>query len=247
MKNLLTGLVLLSSTLFASDIYATFNVEANKEAILAFTASGTIQKSLVDVGSVVKKGQLLASLQNSEQRVILELAKQDLANAKIQDQQSANSFNRYTKVKNMIEEEKYEKITFGAQISKINAKKAALNVRLRQAQLDKTILKAPFDGTITARAKQIGDSVTGMQVMPIFKIMDLSKVKLVIAFDEKYAHDVKLGDSFVYYVDGTKAQQNGKISKIYPTSDSKTRKITAEVLTQNLMPGVFGSGIIKAK
>lgn len=246
MKTIFTTL-LLSAHLFASDIYATFNVKANQEAVLAFTASGTIEKRYVDVGSHVKKGTLLASLENSEQALLVNLAQEDLAHAKLQEDQSRNSLERFTQVKEMIDEEKFEQISFGAQMATVNAKKAALNLKLKNAQLDKTLIHAPFGGVITARYKDIGDSVTGMQVMPVFEIMDTSVVKLVLDFDEKYAQEVSIGDTFIYTVDGIKGEQMGTIAKIYPTANPKTRKITAEVHATGLLPGLFGTGIIKAK
>jgi RND family efflux transporter MFP subunit len=247
MRTLLTlglGLTLLSNVALA-DVYATFNVKADKEAVLAFTASGTVAKSFVSVGSQVKKGDILAALENSEQKMMLELAKQDFLNASIQAKQSANSLKRYDKVKDILDDEKYEKISFATDMANNTAEKAGFTVRLRQSQLEKTRLRAPFNGVITAQAKQIGDAVTGMQVMPFFQIMDTSVIKLVLEFDERYWDKVKVGQTFVYTVDGSKEKMEARISKVYPTINSANRKLTAEVMTTNLKPGLFGQGLIK--
>lgn len=239
------ALLLVSTTLFAKDVYATFNVKANKEAVLAFTASGTINKRYVEVGSIIKKGDVLASLDNSEQKMILALAKEDLANANIQAKQSLNSFNRYKKVKDILDKEKYEQIIFSKKMTQNSAKKAMLNVRLRQAQLNKTILRAPFNAVVTQSFKELGDSVTGMQVMPVFEVMDISDSKLVLEFDERYWDVVKAGQIFTFSVDGSKENFSALIHKVYPSANSKNRKIKAEVMTKNLKPGLFGQGLIK--
>ncbi len=239
------ALLLVSTSLFAKDIYATFNVKANKEAVLAFTASGTINKRYVEVGSIIKKGDVLASLDNSEQKMILALAKEDLANANIQAKQSLNSFNRYKKVKDILDKEKYEQITFSKKMTQNSAKKAMLNVRLRQAQLNKTILRAPFDAIVTQSFKELGDSVTGMQVMPVFEVMDISDSKLILEFDERYWNVVKAGQTFTYSIDGSKESFSALIHKVYPSANSKNRKIKAEVMTKNIKPGLFGQGLIK--
>ena len=246
MKKLLRLLLLLvAPALLAQDIYATFNVKPNREATLAFTASGTIIKNYVDIGSVVKKGETLASLDDSEQRMILKLAQQDYTSAKMEAKKDLNSFNRYAKVKDILDQEKYEQIVFAKNVSENSALKAKFNVRLRQSQLDKMAIKAPFNGVITDRKKEVGDAVTGMQVMPYFHIMDISSVKLIVEFDERYWADVKVGQKFIYSVDGSQEKHEGMIAKVYPVVNHQTRKLKAEIITKNLKPGLFGQGYIK--
>lgn len=54
----------------AKEVYSTFTVEAEKSANLAFSMSGIVDKVNVDIGSVVKKGQKLVVLENSDIRSI---------------------------------------------------------------------------------------------------------------------------------------------------------------------------------
>ena len=72
-------------------------------------------------------------------------------------------------------------------------------------------------------------------------------VKLVLKFDEKYWQKVKVGQTFTYKVDGSDKNYEGKITKIYPTILSETRQIQAEVKVNDLLPGLFGNGMIKAE
>ena len=58
---------------------------------------------------------------------------------------------------------------------------------------------------------------------------------------------VKVGDSFRYKVDGDQTVYTGTIYKIYPTIDSKSRKMLAEVKAENFPVGLFGDGYITAK
>lgn len=62
-------------SLGASEIYATFNVEADKKAELAFNASGVVKSVNYDVSQSVKKGQVLAVLVNSDIKAMLDSAK----------------------------------------------------------------------------------------------------------------------------------------------------------------------------
>ena len=241
------SLLLLSTLALAQDIYATFNVVAQKRATLAFTAGGTVAKRFVDVGDRVKKGQLLAALDNSEQQTMLQLAKEDYENAKLAFAQSSRSYERYKKVADILDKEKYDKIAYAMKMARIAMQKAKLMVDLRRAQLNKTLLKAPFDGTITKVYKEAGDAISGVQVMPFFDIKKLDRVKLLLDFDSRYVSVVKEGQAFSYEVDGSKKHYLGTVSKVYPSVNIKTRKIRAEVITKNLKPGLFGQGVIKAK
>jgi multidrug resistance efflux pump len=68
-----------------------------------------------------------------------------------------------------------------------------------------------------------------------------------LEFDEKYHNNVQVGDIFIYKIDGDTKEYKGKISKIYPDTNIKNRKIKAEVNTKNMMVGLFGDGYIKSK
>ncbi len=242
------GLLLLCALgLSAGDIYATFNVKPIQEATLAFTSGGIVESVNVDIGSKVSKGDLLASLDAKEEKKMLDLAVRDAKNADIVAMQNDNSYKRFKAIEDILDDEKFEKIDFAKRIADVNADKAKENVELKKVQLAQMELRAPFKGVITAKYKDVGDAVAGVQPQAFFQIMDMSKVKLVVEFDSKYFSDVKVGDRFIYFVDGIKKEKSGVISKIYPTVNSKTRKISAEVITQNLMPGLFGHGSIKAK
>jgi membrane fusion protein (multidrug efflux system) len=72
-------------------------------------------------------------------------------------------------------------------------------------------------------------------------------VKLVLKLDEKYWQKVKVGQKFIYKVDGSDTDYEGTITKIYPVILKETRQMQAEVKAKNLMPGLFGNGTIKAE
>lgn len=73
MRKIILSLMLLTFMIQAEDIYATFTVEANKSANLAFTSSGTVNSVLVDVSSSVKKGEVLAELDNADLKAALNI------------------------------------------------------------------------------------------------------------------------------------------------------------------------------
>ena len=231
MSRILLGLIGLVFTLNAAEVYATFNVEADQKAMLAFDASGITKVVNYDVASGVKEGDILASLQNSDIKASLDRAKTALKFAK-------KDYERQLKVKNLIDAGKFDQYAFKYE----NAKN---DLAYAQAKYDKTFLKAPFDGVIYAKDIEIGDTVSGMMLRTVFKIQSKSKRKLILGFDQKYHSSVKVGQVFRYGVDGDTKKYEGVISKVYPFANSGNRKIKAEVKANNFIPGLFGEGYIE--
>jgi len=232
MNKIIIGLIGIVFSLSASDIYATFNVEAKKSANLAFNASGVVKSVNFEIAANVKKGDILARLENSDKKANLEMAKSALKYAK-------KDYDRQQKVKKLIDESKFDNYAHKYE----NAKN---QVDYQISMYNKTFLRAPFDGVLFFKEIEVGDTVSGMMLKTVFKIQSKNDRKLIIDFDSKYSSVVKIGDEFLYFVDGKKEQMSAKITKVYPSANPKTRKMSAEILTKNLMPGLFGHGIIKA-
>ncbi len=217
----------------AKEIYATFNVIALKEANLAFNIGGVVDKSLVEIGDEVRKDELLAKLKNDDIKANLNIAKIELKYA-IKD------YKRQLKVKSVIGQSLLDKFAFKKDIS-------AAKVAQIKTTLNKTYLKAPFNGIISYKSIEAGDVVPGMSPKVVYKIISTHKRKLLVDFDEKYFNSVKIGDKFIYKIDGDNKYYQGVISKIYPTINIKSRKIRAEVIANDLKVGLFGSGTIITK
>jgi len=224
---------LIATVIYAQEIYATFSVKAQKSANLAFSSSGIVERVNVDIGSIVKNDELLASLQNSDVKALYQ-------SAKIAQKYAKRDFDRQLKVKDVTDKARFDATAFKFESAKIKA-------QYQKALLDKTYLKAPFDGVIFYKAVEVGDVVSGMAPRTIFKIQSLHKRKLLVKFDQKYWNIVKVGDTFKYKVDGSSKEFIGKISKIYPNIDTQTNQITAEVEANDLKPGLYGTGYIKTR
>lgn len=230
MRKIIAGLLLTVFSLSASEVYATFNVEAVQSANLAFISSGIVEKIEVDIGSVVKAKDVLATLENSDLKAMLESSEITLKYAK-------KDYERQVKIKNLIDEGKFD----GFEYKYENAKSQLM---YQGALYEKTFLKAPFEGVIYDKDIEIGDAVSGMMLKTVFKIQSLKKRKLVLDFDQKNYKIIKVGQTFKYTIDGDEKVYAGTISKIYPYANSANRKIQAEVTAENFMVGLFGSGYI---
>ena len=226
-------LLFMALQLNAEEIYATFDIEAQKSASLAFSSGGIIEKMNVDIGSTVKKDELLAELLNDDIKAMVEVSTVALKYAK-------SDYERQKKVQQHINESLFDSFAYKYDNAKVQ-------LRYQESLLAKTYLRAPFDGVITAKRVEIGDVVSGQMITEVFDIQSLKERKLVLRFDQKYHQKVKVGDSFKYKVDGDDSTYSGTIYKIYPTIDSKSRKMFAEVKAQGFPVGIFGDGYITTK
>ncbi|MDD2451489.1 MAG: efflux RND transporter periplasmic adaptor subunit [Sulfurovum sp.] len=230
MKKLWIVMLMMASAACAEEVYATFQVKAEKSAELAFSSGGIVKRVNVDVGSVVKKGEVLATLENSDLKAMLE-------SAEVTQKYAQKDFERQQKVKQVIDQAQFDQYAFKYENAKAQA-------AYQKALFEKTILKAPFDGVIFEKTVEEGDVVSGAAIRPILKIQSLHERKLLLTFDQKYHADVKPSDLFRYQIDGDENSYEGKITKIYPALDITKRKMVAEIEAKDLMVGLFGEGTI---
>ncbi|WP_095278315.1 efflux RND transporter periplasmic adaptor subunit [Helicobacter sp. 11S02629-2] len=224
--------LMCASLAMAEQVYAIFNVAAVRDSNLALNSAGIVDKIDVDVGSKVKKGDILLSLNNKDKLANLNGAKSQYDFAKAQ-------YERYQRSGTAV-----DKNTLEQNYSNYKNLESAYNYNM--ALYNDTILKAPFDGVIASKNTELGNGVQGVSTT-LFRLVSDQK-KMIIQFDSKYVKDVKVGDTYKYSVDGDGNFHEAKIYKIYPTIDANTRKVTAEALIDdNAQPGLFGDGYILVK
>jgi RND family efflux transporter MFP subunit len=216
--------------MFAEEIYATFDVVSEKNSQLGLSVSGIVASLNVNVGDRVKKGELLLSLNNTQEKNEYETARKNA-------EHSAKIYERYAKISDVIDKEKMENYLYDKDITQLNA-------QTKDIILKKTELRAPYDLIVTKKNIDLGSIVLASQTK-LIDVIALDDVKLVLKFDEKYWQKIKIGQTFIYKVDGSDKNYEGKITKIYPLILNETRELQAEVKAKDLMPGLFGNGTIK--
>lgn len=215
---------------FTQEIFATYDVIAKQEAKLAMQSSGIVIQMHADVGDVVKKGDLLASLDTSSEEIALELA-----NAAFEFAQS--SFDKAKTAKSVSSKQSFDEAKFNFEQAKI---------RLKQIKdvISKKRLIAPFDGIIAARFVDVGDGVAAIS-QPLFLLQSHPEVKLLIGIDASYAFKVKLKDEFKFIKD--KKEFLVKIDTIAPNINPANQKIYLHATTSGLLVGDFGEGYLVIK
>lgn len=236
---------LLCVNVYGDEIYATFISQGLKEASLKMNVSGIVDLINVDIGSRVKKGDILLGINNKtqEQNVKIKQAEADASEQTYLFQKK--QFDRYDQSKSVIDKNTYDQIYFNYKNTENSYKMALASLQYQKDILNDTYLYAPFDGVIAERNVELGDGVSQNNTS-IFKLIS-NDIKLIIEFDSKYLGEVKVGDVYTFSIGGSTQKQSAKITKVYPSVDSQTRKLKAEALVKNMVSGVFGDGYIRTK
>ena len=207
----------------------TTTIQAFVKNNIAPQTAGRISMILVDVGDFVKKGQVVAEMDQTQ-----------LAQVELQLK------NNETELKRL--KELYE--VGGLSKSDLDAIEMAYNVSKTQYDnlKENATLVSPINGVITARNYDAGDMYA--MSAPIYVVEQIAPVKLLIGVSESDYSKVKKGDSVTITADALPGKTfTGKIRKIYPTVDPATRTFTVEVVVDNnnntLRPGMFARATIQ--
>lgn len=147
---------------------------------------GYITKIYVKQGQVVKKGQLLASLDDQILQKTLKQATDQLAFVT----------EIYNKQKNLWDQKIGSEIQFLT--AKNNKESVENQINTLKEQIDMAKITSPIDGTVEDIPVKIGQTVS--PGIPTFRVINFTHVKVVADIAEAYAPKVKSGDSIIIYL-----------------------------------------------
>jgi RND family efflux transporter MFP subunit len=106
---------------------------------------------------------------------------------------------------------------------------AEAQMRVADANLEKSLIRATRTGTITQKACEVGEFV--MPGTPIYELVDYAKVEVQAQLPERLATRVKTGDPAVVRIDALNREVLGRVSVIVPAAarTAKTFELRIEV------------------
>jgi RND family efflux transporter MFP subunit len=189
-------------------LQATGYVTARRQATVSAQITGTLVEVLIEEGDRVKKGQVLARLEDNALRASLESARANAAAAhasvaqtQAQLDQSLRDADRQEALvgrglvsRQLAEQSRTQAHTFRAQLNttRRQADAAEAQVAVGQVNLDYTVIRAPFDGVITDKAAQVGEIVSplsaggGFTRTGVGTIVDMDSLEIDVDVNEAY-------------------------------------------------------------
>lgn len=207
----------------------------DEEVDLSFETSGKVIEINFEEGTPVKKGQLLAKvndrqLQAQLQRLVSQLK---LAEDRVFRQNALLE-------RDAVSKEAYEQVK--TDLATLNA-----DIEIVKANIALTELRAPFDGVIGLRQISIGSYASPTTI--VAKLTKIAPLKVEFSVPERYASEIKKGTNLDFRIEGKtfKAQ----VYAVESTIDPNLHQFTARALYPNtnhtLLPGRFTSILLKKK
>lgn len=216
---------------FVETITSTGTLRAEEGVDLQAETNGKVVSIAFEEGMPVRRGDLLVKLNDADLRASLEryVYGQQLAEAKER---------RYSALlaQHVVTQQDYD-----VALGDLNVQKA--NVDLYKAQIEKTEIRAPFDGVVGLRYVSNGAYVNA--ATRIATLQRLDKLKIDFAVPEKYSGRLKVGRNIDFTVAGGLRRFQGRIYAIDPRIDTGTRTILLRAVCANsdgsLLPGAFAN------
>lgn len=182
-------------------------------------ASGRIAEIYVDYNSVVKKGQLLALIDQENAKATVQQREAALEIAKAQVNVEENNIKYYKKALNRISklnaskystekdleaaERDYDNAVAQLALEQAQVKQAQASLNSAQTELSYTEIKAPVDGIVISKAVEVGQTVAASFETPeLFSVAeDLTKMQIEASVVEADIAKVKEGQKVRFTVD----------------------------------------------
>jgi len=200
----------------------TASVEADQVNNISPAMGGRIRRIMVDVGSTVRQGQAVVTMDAStytQQETQVVTLRRDF--------------------------ERYQELYAVGGISKQQLDQVRTQLEVAETALknleENTTLVSPVSGVVTARNYDPGD--VAMQ-LPILTIENINPVKVMVNVSETYWSRVVKGMPVEVQADALGSETfSGKVSIIYPTIDPVSHTFPVEITVPNadlrLRPGMF--------
>src|SRR4030067_182327 len=226
-------------------------VVAQRKAAVASKITGRLISISVEEGSRVKKGDVIARLENEDAVAIkeqaeanLKVARADLEQAKAELQDATINFNRHkdlfesglvSKHEYDASETRYKKanaVVAGADAA-IKANIAAL--RGTDVSLEYTLIRAPFDAVVLTKNADVGDIDTPLGAAAnakasVVAIADMSSLLVEVDVSESNLEQVKLEQPCEIQMDALPdTRLRGAVHMIVPTADRTKATVLVKV------------------
>ena len=209
-----------------------------------------VKTLLVDIGSQVKTGQLLATLEAPEINSQLEEAKSRIQQNKaiyFADKATYDRLYNTSKTPGTISPNDLEQAAAKKQSDSANVEAAKSQYKEVQANLAYLQIRAPFDGVVTVRNINLGTYVSaasGGSNTPIFVVEDHKRLRLVISVPENFTGGLNNNDKVSFTIKELQGKKyTANVVRLAGSLDEKLRSERLEMDVYNtdntLLPNMY--------
>lgn len=219
-------------------VEASGTVEAISSIEIKSKASGEILFLGAEIGDFIKKGEVLARIDQRTPKNNLEQASADLDVAKVRLANAESQFLRSEKLhkEGSISDKAFEDAQEAFSSAKSQYVRSNVFLENAKISLDDTLVRSPIDGTIISRAAEVGQVITSPTSAVgggtlLMEMADLNKVRVRALIDEIDIGKINIGQEVTLRVSAYRDRKfTGVVSKIEPQAKEDQNVTTFPVL-----------------
>jgi RND family efflux transporter MFP subunit len=243
----------------AAVLNASGYVTARRRATVSSKITGKVVEVNVEEGMAVKEGQVLARLDDTTARATLSLAKAQAESARKSVNESdvhlAQARLNHTRVAELAKQRVASQSELDQVRSEVEVSEARINalreqihvaerqIELQQAELDNTIIRAPFTGIAVTKDAQPGEMVSpvsaggGFTRTGICTIVDMHSLEIEVDVNENYINRVRPRQRVTAVLDAYPDWQiPAHVITIVPTANRQKATVLVRIAFEQLDP-----------
>lgn len=240
---------------------ATGYVVAQRKAAVASKATGRVEWLGVTEGSKVKKGEIIAQLENKDVSATMEQAAASVKVAEANLQQGkaelTNAKRSFKRTEDLLAKNFISQSVYDVAVARLRKSQAAVigyqaaigaaraGHHVAQISVEQTLIRAPFDGVVLTKSANIGDVVTPFSSAlnskgAVVTMADMDTLEVEADVSESNLHKVKLKQPCEIQLDALPAVRlRGTVQRIVPTVDRSKATVLVKVKFIDRDPNVL--------
>ena len=241
----------IRSNALASGPVVTGSIQPERKADLRAEVSAVVMQVLKENGDVVRRGDVLVRLDQTSIQDNLRSAEDNARNAVQSLDQAERNLQRLKTLRasgmtslQALDDAEVRRNGAQSELSASNARAV-----VARQQLERTIVRAPFDGVVGDRKVSAGDTASiGKELL---KVIDPTSMRFAGRVSADKISEVSVGQSVSFRINGYAGQEfRGKVTRVDPTANDVTRQVEVLVsftdATRPKVSGLYAEGNIEA-
>ncbi|MFH2076819.1 MAG: efflux RND transporter periplasmic adaptor subunit [Pseudomonadota bacterium] len=226
-------------------------IVAQRKAAVASKVTGRLVALMVEEGSKIKEGDVIARMENIDVSAVrdqaaanLNMARATLEQARAERDNARKEYERYKRLvaRDYVSRSDYEAVEtrYRRAVEGVKASEAVVHageaaLQNAEASLDYTLIRAPFDAVVLTKNADIGDIVTPIGAAAnakaaVVSIADMSSLQVEVDVSETSITTIRVGQPCDIQLDALPdARFRGEVHAIVPTVDRSKATVLVKV------------------
>lgn len=246
-------LLTVHSNALASGPSITGSVQPERRADLRAEVSAVVLAVLKENGDPVRRGDLLVRLDDTAIRDSLTSAEASATAAVQAYEQAERQFQRMATLREtgVVSTQQLEDVEIRRNTAQSEREAAKTRVVTARQQLERTEVRAPFDGVVSDRKVSAGD--TAQIGKELVKVIDPRSLRFEGLVSADNIGEVRAGQRVMFRIHGFAEREfEGKVTRVNPAANATTRQVEvlvgfADATQQPEVAGLYAEGRIETR